>query len=266
MIMFTKMHFKIYVLSGIFMLLTILSFAQVGIGTSSPAGSAQLEVSSTTKGFLPPRMTYAQRQAISAPVAGLMIWCSNCGTGEIQVHNGVNWTNMIGGSTSSVLAVGDNYGGGVIAYILQSGDPGYAAGSTHGFIVSASDLSAASPWWNGVAYTTTNATGTAIGTGLANTNAIIASQGNTASYAAKLCADYSITVGTVVYDDWYFPSLDELNKIYLNKASIGGSFSTYYWSSSELSDTNARLQNFSNGVQSANWKDPAYAVRAIRSF
>jgi hypothetical protein len=195
-----------------------------------------------------------------------MIWCSNCGTGEIQVHNGVNWTNMIGGSTSSVLAVGDNYGGGVIAYILQSGDPGYAAGSTHGFIVSASDLSAASPWWNGVAYTTTNATGTAIGTGLANTNAIIASQGNTASYAAKLCADYSITVGTVVYDDWYFPSLDELNKIYLNKASIGGSFSTYYWSSSELSDTNARLQNFSNGVQSANWKDPAYAVRAIRSF
>jgi hypothetical protein len=101
---------------------------------------------------------------------------------------------------------------------------------------------------------------------LSNTNAIIATQGTTASYAAKICADYSVTVDGIVYDDWYFPNLDELNKIYLNKSLIGGSFSNYYWSSTESSQTNARVQNFLNGVQTHQWKDPAYSVRAIRSF
>ena len=261
-----QLHCKAIVFLVIYVSLSFTSWSQVGIGTTSPAGSAQLDVSSTTKGFLPPRMTYAQRQLIASPTPGLLLWCSNCGTGELQVYNGVAWRNMTGGAPSPVLSIGDSYGGGVIAYILQSGDPGFVAGSTHGFIVTSADLSAASPWWNGVAYTITGATGTDLGTGLTNTNAIIASQGTTASYAARLCADYSVTVGGVVYDDWYFPSLDELNKIYLNKSTIGGSFSNYYWSSTESSQDNARVQNFSNGAQTNQWKDPAYAVRAIRSF
>lgn len=256
---------KFFILA-FFFLISSLANAQVGIGTTSPASSAQLEVSSSTKGFLPPRMTLAQRELISGPVAGLLIWCSNCGTGELQVFNGTAWKNMTGGNTSPVLAIGDTYGGGKIAYILQAGDPGYVANSTHGFIVTTADVSASSPWWNGVAYLITNATGTALGTGLSNTTSIIATQGTTASYAAKICADYSITVDGIVYDDWYFPNLDELNKIYLNKSLIGGSFSNYYWSSTESSQTNARVQNFLNGVQSHQWKDPAYSVRAIRSF
>lgn len=73
--------------------------AQVGIGTNTPDGSAKLEVNSTTKGFLPPRMTAVQRDAIANPVAGLIVWCSNCcSNGEAQVYNGVVWTNMIGGA------------------------------------------------------------------------------------------------------------------------------------------------------------------------
>jgi hypothetical protein len=78
--------------------------AQVGVGTTSPAASAQLDVSSTTKGFLPPRMTLVQRDLISSPVAGLVMWCSNCGSsGELQVYNGTQWTNMVGGTASGVL-------------------------------------------------------------------------------------------------------------------------------------------------------------------
>jgi hypothetical protein len=74
----------------------------VGIGTSSPNTTAALDVTSTTKGFLPPRMTYAQRQTISSPppATGLMVYCTNCGTngGEPQFYNGNGWVNMIGGA------------------------------------------------------------------------------------------------------------------------------------------------------------------------
>ena len=77
-------------------------FSQVGIGTITPNASAELDLTSTTKGFLPPRMTQAQRNAIAIPVAaGLIVWCSNCGTsGETQVYNGTTWTNLIGGTAS----------------------------------------------------------------------------------------------------------------------------------------------------------------------
>lgn len=79
---------------------TLNTQAQVGIGTPTPNASAQLDLSSTDKGFLPPRMTRIQRNAISSPVAGLMIWCTTCSiSGEMQVFNGYIWTNMMGGQT-----------------------------------------------------------------------------------------------------------------------------------------------------------------------
>jgi uncharacterized protein (TIGR02145 family) len=69
---------------------------------ATPHASAMLDVSSTTKGFLPPRMTNAQKTAIASPVAGLLIWCSNCGTaGELQIYNGTTWTNFVGGTASA---------------------------------------------------------------------------------------------------------------------------------------------------------------------
>ena len=90
-----------HILSTI-ILLSVLSMvqAQVGIGTTTPDSSAVLDVTSTSAGFLPPRMTAAQRNAISGPSAGLMIWCTDCGTnGEIQIYNGTSWTNFMGGGT-----------------------------------------------------------------------------------------------------------------------------------------------------------------------
>ena len=49
-------------------------YAQVGVGTSSPDASSALEVASTDKGFLMPRMTTIQREAIAAPANGLMVF------------------------------------------------------------------------------------------------------------------------------------------------------------------------------------------------
>jgi hypothetical protein len=80
----------------------VITTRGLGIGTKSNT-SAALEVNSSSQGFLPPRMTAAQRDNIVTPVAGLVVWCSNCADfGELQVYNGSIWTNMIGGAASIV--------------------------------------------------------------------------------------------------------------------------------------------------------------------
>ena len=67
-----------------------ISFAQVGIGTITPNSSAELDVTSTTKGFLPPRMTQTQRDAIASPAIGLQIY--NTTTNTTDFYNGTIWT------------------------------------------------------------------------------------------------------------------------------------------------------------------------------
>jgi hypothetical protein len=61
----------------------------VAIGTTSPNAVAQLDVTSTTRGFLPPRMTSAQRDAIATPPAGLMVY--NSTTNKLNFYNGTAW-------------------------------------------------------------------------------------------------------------------------------------------------------------------------------
>ena len=85
---------------------SVVLLGNTGINTSgsSPDSNAILDLSSTSKGFLPPRMTSAQKGLISNPPVGLMIWCTNCGiSGELQVYNGTIWTNLIGGATSGTI-------------------------------------------------------------------------------------------------------------------------------------------------------------------
>jgi uncharacterized protein (TIGR02145 family) len=69
-----------------------LKAQRVGVGTNSPHPSAQLDVSSTERGFLIPRMSYAQILAVANPSAGLQIWCTNCNTtGQMLVFTGQAW-------------------------------------------------------------------------------------------------------------------------------------------------------------------------------
>ncbi len=116
-------------------------------------------------------------------------------------------------------------------------------------------------------------TSAGLGSGYTNTRNIIRIIGDSETgTAAQLCGGYSVTIGNDVYDDWFLPSRDELNYIYLNLYKNGkSSFETtdYYWSSTNLSGYHyfSSGQRFSDGAQ---WthvaRNETKFVRPVRSF
>ena len=245
-------------------LLTATSVAQVGINIETADPSAALDITSTTGGILVPRMTAAQRDAITSPSQGLIIFCTDCasGEGEIQVKLTSSWKNTTGGDVVNPPAIGDTHQGGIVFYLDGSGG---------GLIAAVENQSNGIRWYNG-SFSTTGATGTAIGTGSANTTSIITEQGATAtSYAAGLARAYE----GGGYTDWFLPSKDELSQMYLKKTDInttalanGGVIFTnfYYWSSTESDNDSAWFQDFYDGFQFNYGKDYADYVRAVRAF
>jgi hypothetical protein len=185
------------------------------------------------------------------------------------------------------LAVGDLYGGGRVAYILKSGDPGYVAGQTHGLIAAPADQTPANG--DGVAWSNFTdsligaaAQGLALGTGRANTTAIVGQTIDNQTCiggAAYICDN--LVVGE--YTDWYLPSKDELHKLYLMYVQVGedsgfnpSRYNQYYWSSSESAGqfdlVLAWCEYFDNDpgpdddLQNTNYKSQTFSVRAVRSF
>lgn len=70
----------------------VFNNGKTGIGTTTPAQSALLDVSSTSQGFLPPRMTTTQRDAIVSPAEGLIIY--NLTTHKLNVYTGSAWEQV----------------------------------------------------------------------------------------------------------------------------------------------------------------------------
>src|SRR5690349_5282863 len=113
----TKMYLQIaitaFVLTGFSKNLmaqtnTFPSSGAVGIGTTSPNASSLLEIKSTSRGFLAPRMTKAQRDVISSPATGLLIYQTNSTPG-FYYYNGSAWKAITpaGGSSNAWLLTGN---------------------------------------------------------------------------------------------------------------------------------------------------------------
>jgi hypothetical protein len=164
---------------------------------------------------------------------------------------------------SSQHFIGEAYGGGLVFYVYDDGQ--------HGLIAATSDLSLGISWSNGTSRVTAT-TGDGLNAGEMNTAIIVATQINdnpSSNFAAKLCADYSVTdVDGVTYGDWYLPSKAELNLLFLQKvaSSVSGLTNNFYWSSTENALGTAWGLNLGNGSLGAIVKNSSLPVRAIRSF
>ena len=154
---------------------------------------------------------------------------------------------------ASTFSIGDNYGGGKIFWVDAAGK--------QVLIAPTADQSASVKWSNNS--NGTGATLDGVYAGKANT-VMISTMQHTGSYAAQVCADYSVTINGEYYDDWYLPSKYELSLLYPQKDAIGGFAASIYWSSTETGAF-AWAVNFINGGMSGDNKTIAYYVRCVRS-
>lgn len=249
-----------HLLFVLLLLATVSAKAQVSIGNPTPAASAQLDLTSTSKGLLIPRMTAAQRTAIASPAEGLMVYQTDAPIGYYFRKGGV-WLSW--GTSTCSYSIGQNVPalGGFIFYLDASG--------CHGLVCATIDQSTAIKWYNNNLYTNTKAFASAVGAGWGNTKMIVFDQGS-GSYAAELCDDL-VSGG---FSDWYLPSLYELNLMYTNigkgapapNTNVGLFSNNLYWSSSEYGSFYAWSLYFHNGSYNDASKSDTYYVRAVRAF
>ena len=157
-------------------------------------------------------------------------------------------------NNNSALAIGDTHKGGIVFYLDGNGG---------GLITAPTDQSTVTEW-GCFGTLVLGADGTAIGTGNQNTIDIEAGC-TTPGTAADICAN--LTLGG--YSDWFLPSKDELNEMYLNldQQGLGGFASRHYWSSTEKDNEFAWVLFFFNGFQTNFSKDFTNVnVRAVRAF
>jgi hypothetical protein len=177
---------------------------------------------------------------------------------------GTGYGNELSFSTTAdtVVQVGCYYRGGIVAYILQEGDPGYDPNVQHGLIAAPFDQVSLPgvPW--GCIDVDSIITDLEIGTGMSNTEFITANCTET-GYAAKICSDLDLNG----YSDWFLPSNRELTKVLQNSNLVGGfQYAQSYWTSSASFSTFAWRQVCCGGYADGINKNAYLLVRAIRYF
>jgi hypothetical protein len=156
----------------------------------------------------------------------------------------------------SKINIGDTGpAGGIVFYVTDGG--------LHGLEAAPVDQAATAPW-GCFGKDIAGADGTTIGTGAQNTADILVDCAEL-GIAARLADNYSLNG----FNDWFLPSQDELNELYLQRAIVGG-FTAIdgYWSSSEEFSSSAWVQSFQNGRQYNLEKgDNTFTgTRAVRAF
>ena len=182
----------------------------------------------------------------------------------------------MGGTTQSTYAIGDPGPScvGKVFYITDGGAHGLEAAPPGWYDWYSADADPSLVWISGdpdasgnqQTQTTLNGnTATAIGTGKANSDAIITQSGTTASSnsAAEVCEAYVIDG----LNDWYLRSKDELAQLYANRdVTRWGGFEDRYWSSSEYNTWYSWSQYFTDGTQSNTLKSTSLHFRPVRAF
>ena len=143
-----------FILSILFFNVVICSFAQTGIGTTTPNASAKLDVYATNKGFLPPRVTLTSAtdaSTIASPATGLLVYNTGANAGLRACYyywNGTDWTIAtpvssetvdyvsVTRNSSQTINTGDNIkfnviNGGNIPYDVSTGNFTLTANKTY---------------------------------------------------------------------------------------------------------------------------------------
>jgi len=204
------------------------------------------------------------------PIGYTGVNCVSFDSDEVQVllDEGITPLELIEGNVPLSKFDGKMYEGGLIFYV--NGTDG------SGLVAATEDQSEGAAWGcpnEGI----TGADSEAIGTGVQNTTDILMDC-STNGIAAKLCDELVLNSRT----DWFLPSKDELNLMFINLAdsdgdginsgpndsgNLGGFTGAFYWSSTESNDSRAWYQFFTNnGAQNDDFKTNLNYVRAIRAF
>ena len=193
------------------------SYAQLGVNATgaAPIPSAQLDVASTTKALYPPRMTTAQKNAITGTQAGAVVFDTNLGA--LSYYNGGAWISTAPTVSGATYSIGQNAQGGKVFWVDDTGQ--------HGLVMSLADVHSGIVWTNG--YSTTKAYRNGAYGGITNTEFINSSLGNGSNATTQVTLFNGGNFG-----DWYLPSQQEM--ILMRNSGVSGIASGLYWTSNEF--------------------------------
>ncbi len=272
-----------YILLILLFFVALVSNAQVGINTTSP--NAQLEIKSSdqanptiTDGLIIPKIDVFPSTNPTAAQQGMMVYLTTTvgvNLPGFYYWDGASWKSVggTGGGSGSAFThyIGELYGGGIVVAVWKE------SGVEKGLIASLKNMSITSAFPYNIPWTTVALQSTAVPSfgarslvdGQANSNAIVAQNGNAANTAATVCKAW--TDGG--FNDWYLPAIWELDQIYNNAFIINtilgaadGIATETYWSSTEIDGSLVWMKYFYQGYSNNISKGNGLYVRAVRRF